>query len=146
MLVHLRKGETFAQMAAGFGVSAATAWRYVREVVNLLSARSPKLAAALRKAGKDGLRHLILDGTLIRTDRVRADRPYYSAKHRTHGMNIQGIAGPGGELVWTSGALPGKTHDLTAARIWGIPRHLRTAGISPWPTRPTRASTRKRRW
>ncbi len=30
--------------------------------------------------------------------------------------------------MWTSGALPGKTHDLTAARIWGIPRHPR-AGI-----------------
>ncbi len=101
----------------------------MREVVNLLSARSPKLAAARRRAGKDGLRHLILDGTLIRTDRVRADRPYYSAKHRTNGMNIQVIAGLGGELVWTSGALPGKTHDLTAAWIWGIPRHLRTGGI-----------------
>ncbi|WP_062343960.1 IS5/IS1182 family transposase [Herbidospora yilanensis] len=129
VLVHLRKGETYAQLAAGFGVSAATAWRYVQEVVKLLSARSPKLAAALRKAVKDGRRHLILDGTLIRTDRVRADRPYYSAKHRMHGMNIQVIAGPDGDLVWTSGALPGKTHDLTAARIWGIPRHLRAAGI-----------------
>ncbi|WP_062352938.1 IS5/IS1182 family transposase [Herbidospora yilanensis] len=129
VLVHLRKGETFIQLGAGFGVSAATSWRYVQEAVKLLSARSPKLAAALRKAVRDGLRHLIPDGTLIRTDRVRADRPYNSAKHRTHGMNIQVIAGLDGNLVWTSGALPGKTHDLTAARIWGIPRHLRAAGI-----------------
>lgn len=28
-LAHLRKNETFAQLAAGFGVSTATAWRYV---------------------------------------------------------------------------------------------------------------------
>jgi DDE superfamily endonuclease len=72
---------------------------------------------------------LILDGTLIYTDRVRADRPYYSGKHRAHGMNIQVIATPDGTILWTSGALPGSTHDLTAARIWGILRELEGAGI-----------------
>ncbi len=102
-------------------MSVATAWRYVAEVVQLLSARSPKLATTLRKARKDGLRHLILDGTLICADRVKADQPYYSMKHRTHGMNVQVIAGPNCAVIWTSGTLPGKTHDLTAARIWGIP-------------------------
>ena len=29
VLVYLRKGETFASLAAGFGVGTATAWRYV---------------------------------------------------------------------------------------------------------------------
>ena len=29
VLAYLRKGETFAELAAGFGVSTATAWRYV---------------------------------------------------------------------------------------------------------------------
>ncbi|MBO3750925.1 transposase family protein [Streptosporangiaceae bacterium NEAU-GS5] len=43
VLVYLRKGETFAEIAARFGVSATTAWRYVEETVRLLSARSPKL-------------------------------------------------------------------------------------------------------
>lgn len=52
----------------------------------LLSARSPKLTQALASANRDGLSHLILDGTLIYTDRVRADRPYYSGKHRAHGQ------------------------------------------------------------
>jgi len=129
VLVYLRKGETFAEVAAGFGVSTATAWRYVEETVRLLSARSPKLGQALRKARKDGLHHLILDGTLIRIDRVKADRPYFSGKHRVHGMNIQVIGGPDGQIVWTSGALPGRVHDLTAARIWGIVRALRQAGF-----------------
>ncbi|MEU4857874.1 MULTISPECIES: transposase family protein [Actinomycetes] len=129
VLVHLRKGETFAELGAGFGVSTSTAWRYVEEAVALLSARSPKLTAALRKATKDGLHLLVLDGTLIACDRVRADRPYYSAKHRCHGMNIQVIAGPDGTIVWTSGAMPGRTHDLTAARVWGILRELEAAGI-----------------
>ncbi|MFD9946809.1 transposase family protein [Nonomuraea sp. NPDC059023] len=129
VLVYLRKDETFAEISAGFGVSATTAWRYVEETVMLLSARSPKLAQALRKAARDGLTHVILDGTLIHTDRVRADRPFFSGKHRVHGMNIQVIAGPDGTILWTSGALPGKTHDLTAARVWGILRELEKAGI-----------------
>ncbi len=72
---------------------------------------------------------LVLDGTLIACDRVRADRPYYSAKHRCHGMNVQVIAGPDGAILWTSGALPGRTHDLTAARVWGILRELDKTGI-----------------
>ncbi|MEW1842133.1 transposase family protein, partial [Nonomuraea angiospora] len=70
VLVYLRKGETYAELAAGFGVSASTAWRYVEETVALLSARSPKLGQALRKAKRDGLHYLVLDGTLIRTDRI----------------------------------------------------------------------------
>lgn len=129
VLAYLRKDETFTEISAGFGVSAATAWRYVEETVMLLSARSPKLAQALRKAKKDGLTHLVLDGTLVHTDRVRADLPYFSGKHRVHGMNVQVIAGPDGTIVWTSGALPGKVHDLTAARLWGILRELERAGI-----------------
>jgi DDE superfamily endonuclease len=129
VLVYLRKDETFAEISAGFGVSATTAWRYVEETVMLLSARSPKLTHALRKAARDGLAHVILDGTLIHTDRVRADRPYFSGKHRVHGMNVQVIAGPDGTILWTSGALPGSAHDLTAARVWGILRELEKAGI-----------------
>ncbi|GAA0843106.1 hypothetical protein GCM10009525_58370 [Streptosporangium amethystogenes subsp. fukuiense] len=129
VLVYLRKGETFSQLAAGFGVSTATAWRYVEETVRLLSARSPKLRQAVRKAKKDGLHYLVLDGTLIRTDRVKADRPYFSGKHRVHGMNVQVIATPDGTILWTSGALPGKAHDLSAVRIWGVLRELERASI-----------------
>ena len=48
VLVHLRKGETLAELGAGFGVGTAAAWRYVTEAVRLLAARAPKLAPALR--------------------------------------------------------------------------------------------------
>ncbi|GLZ09758.1 IS5 family transposase [Actinomadura sp. NBRC 104412] len=129
VLVYLRKGETFAELGAGFGVSTTTAWRYVEETVALLSARSPKLGQALRRAVRDGLLYVVLDGTLIPIDRVAADRPFYSGKHRKHGMNLQVIATPDGTIVWVSGALPGATHDLTAARIWGILRALEAAGL-----------------
>src|SRR5215813_8295359 len=40
VLAYLRKGETFADLAAGFGVGTATAWRYVTGTVALLAARS----------------------------------------------------------------------------------------------------------
>jgi Helix-turn-helix of DDE superfamily endonuclease len=49
-LVCLRKGETFAELAAGFGVGISTAWRYVNEAVALLAARAPKLRTAVRSA------------------------------------------------------------------------------------------------
>jgi len=129
VLVHLRKGETFAELAAGFAVSTATAWRYVTEAVGLLAARAPKLRPALRAAGTAGHAFVVLDGTLIPIDRVAADRPFYSGKHRKHGMNLQVIASPAGEILWVSGALPGAVHDLTAARIWGIVRELAAAGL-----------------
>jgi DDE superfamily endonuclease/Helix-turn-helix of DDE superfamily endonuclease len=128
-LAYLRKGETFAELAAGSGISIATAWRYVTETVALLAARSPKLRRALRDAKKAGHAYLVIDGTLIPIDRVAADRPFYSGKHRRHGMNLQVIASPEGEIVWVSGPLPGAVHDLTAARIWGIVRELAASGL-----------------
>jgi hypothetical protein len=35
VLVYLRKGETFPELGAGFGISTATAWRYVEETMML---------------------------------------------------------------------------------------------------------------
>src|SRR5579871_2715948 len=96
---HLRNGETFAALAAGFGVGTATAWRYVHETVALLAARSPKLDTALRAAERAGHAFVVIDGTLIPIDRVAADRPFYSGKHRKHGMNLQVIASPHGDIL-----------------------------------------------
>ncbi|WP_369974553.1 hypothetical protein [Nocardiopsis sp. FIRDI 009] len=36
---------------------------------------------------------------------MAADRPFYSGKHKQHGMNIQVVAAPGGEPLWTSWSL-----------------------------------------
>src|ERR1035438_4808560 len=131
VLAYLRKGETFAELAAGFGVGTATAWRYVTETVTLLAARSPKLPRALAQAKAAGHAYVVIDGTLIPIDRVAADRPLYSGKHRRHGMNLQVIASPDGEIRWVSGPLPGAVHDLTAARIWGIIAELAASGLVP---------------
>jgi DDE superfamily endonuclease/Helix-turn-helix of DDE superfamily endonuclease len=129
VLAYLRKDETFAELAAGFGVGTTTAWRYVTETVALLAARSPKLRQALAQAKEARHAYLVIDGTLIPIDRIAADRPFYSGKHRKHGMNLQVIATPDGDIVWVSGPLPGAVHDLTAARIWGIVRELAGCGL-----------------
>src|SRR5919112_4923162 len=46
VLAHLRNGDTPARLAAGFRVSPTTAWRYIREAVDLLAATAPTLAEA----------------------------------------------------------------------------------------------------
>ncbi|MEV5283263.1 transposase family protein [Streptomyces sp. NPDC052811] len=117
-LAHLRKNETFAQVGAGFGVSEATAWRYVDETLEVLAAWAPGLREALVGLGEGDF--VVVDGTLIPTRRIAADEPYYSQKHKQHGMNVQVIARPDGTPLWFSRALPGRTHDLTAARVHGI--------------------------
>ena len=110
-------------------VRTATAWRYAAETVRLLAARAPKLPSALRAATKAGHAFVVIDGTLIPVDRLAADGPFYSGKHKKHGMNLQVIASPDGETLWVSGPLPGAVHDLTAARIWGLVRELAAARL-----------------
>jgi hypothetical protein len=129
VLAYLRKGETFAELAAGFGVGTTTAWRYVNETVDLLAARAPRLRQAVRHAKKAGWAYVVLDGTLIPVDRVAADRPFYSGKHKKHGMNLQVIASPAGDILWVSGALPGAVHDKKAEWIWGVLAELEAAGL-----------------
>ncbi|GAA2248994.1 IS5/IS1182 family transposase [Streptomyces atrovirens] len=129
-LAHLRVGHTYAQLAAGSGVGTTTAYRYVTEAVELLAALAPSLADAVRTASVKAF--VILDGTLLPIDRIAADRPFYSGKHKKHGMNVQVIADPPGRLLWASPALPGAVHDVRAAREHGIVDALAEAGISCW--------------
>ena len=112
-LAHLRCGDTYAQLAAGFGIGIATVFRYIREAVEVLAALAPTLAEAMKTIRAKAF--VILDGTLLPIDRIAADTPYYSGKHKRHGVNVQVLTDPFGRLLWASPALPGSTHDLTAA-------------------------------
>jgi hypothetical protein len=127
-LAHLRNGDILTRLACGFEIGVTTAWRYVREAIDLLAATADDLNAAMHRIRL--LAYTILDGTLIPIDRVADQKPYYSGKHRRHGVNIQVIADPAGRLVWASAALPGSAHDLSAARTHHIIEALNTANVT----------------
>lgn len=131
VLAHLRKGETYADLAAGFGIGTTTAFRYIREALDALAAHAPTLDQAIQVAA--GKAFVILDGTLLRIDRVAmatgADRPFYSGKHKCHGVNVQVLTDPMGRLIWASPALPGARHDMGAAREHGLIDALVAAGV-----------------
>jgi len=70
VLVWFRKGEDKALLGAGFGVSRATAYRYVAEAITVLAVQVPDLHSALRRVADEGWSHVILDGKLFVTDRL----------------------------------------------------------------------------
>jgi len=132
VVAYLRKGETYADLACGFGIGTSTVYRYLREAIALLTALAPTLEQAIEVARRKAF--VFLDGTLLRIDRVGMssgrDRPYYSGKHKCHGLNVQVIADPAGRLVWISPTLPGARHDMGAAREHGIINALNDAAIT----------------
>ncbi|MFK4119967.1 transposase family protein [Streptomyces longwoodensis] len=125
-LVYLRRHDTLARITAEFGISVGTVHAYVTSVTGLLAERAPGLLKTLRERDPDVV---LLDGTLAECDRVGDSRADYSAKHRRHDMNVQVLTDPAGELLWISPALPGRTHDLTAARTHRIIRTCERQGV-----------------
>ena len=58
-------------LARDHGISRATAYRYLDEVIAVLAGEAPDLSQALERASGEGLPHVILDGTIIQADRCR---------------------------------------------------------------------------
>ncbi|MFF1478517.1 transposase family protein [Streptomyces sp. NPDC058301] len=127
----LRHDQRLADMAGGNNVSESTIRRRRDELIGLRAAQAPRLDRALKKVTKKGGEVVLIDGTLIPTQRrtERANRRNYSGKHRRHGLHFLALTDEKGRLIWISAARPGRTHDITAARHDHILAHLRAAGL-----------------
>jgi len=124
------------RLAADHGISRATAYRYVAEAVDVLSAQAPGLDEALDRALADGVPYVVLDGKVFETDRLAETvtsakgeeiNAWYSGKKHRPGANVQAVMLPGGLPAWTGPAEPGHVHDITAARAHALPLLYRAA-------------------
>src|SRR4051812_31812335 len=108
-----------SQLARDNDISVSTAYDYRDEGITVLAARKPSLHGALLAAKAAGHSHVIVDGTLIYTDRISIPGPtpgvdlWWSGKHHHHGGNIQVVSTPDGWPLWTSQVRPGREHDTT---------------------------------
>ena len=125
-LAWYRDRVSIARLGAGFGLSQATAYRYIDEVTTVLAARAPWLREALERALAECTPYVILDGTLIGGDRCREKTTgqrygkeidaWYSGKKKAFGGNIQALFYPDDRPMWVSDVPPGRVNDLAAAK------------------------------
>jgi hypothetical protein len=110
------QGETYADLAGGFGIGTTTVHRYLHEALDLLAALAPALARAIEVAR--GKAHVIFDGTLRRI----------GAYDHVAGVLWRAAAAP------TSAA--GRMRSTRCAR-WSTPRSVVSTSCQ-WhlPTRP----------
>jgi DDE superfamily endonuclease len=130
-------------LARDHGISRATAYRYLDEVIAVLAGQAPDLHQALERAKDAGFSHVILDGKVIEADRCKEPAIsvkgqvidlWYSGKAHTHGGNIQAVLAPDGFPLWLSEVEPGSVHDITAARAHALPALYHAAATAGLPT------------
>jgi len=124
-LVWFRENREVALIGRGLGISQATAYRYLDEAIGVLAAQAPDLHDALTRGHDEEWSHVVLDGKIVDTDRLRVKTlsrkgkiidAWYSGKTHDFGGNIQALFRPDGLPIWVSPVEPGGVHDITAAR------------------------------
>ncbi|WP_220446791.1 transposase family protein [Nonomuraea deserti] len=132
VLAVLRHDQRLADMAGGNDVSATTIRRWRDELITLLAAKAPRLDRALKKIARRGGEVVLIDGTLIPTQRRTgtANRPNYSGYHHRHGLHVLALTDERGRMIWISAARPGRTHDAPSA--WTTTR------MTPWSSPASR--------
>ncbi|MEN8649156.1 transposase family protein [Streptomyces sp. 21So2-11] len=140
----LRHDQRLADMAVGNNLSESTVRRWRDELIALLAAQAPRLNRALREVTKKGGEVVLIDGTLVPTQRRtgRADRKNYSGKHSHHGLHFLALTDERGRLIWRSAARPGAPTTtpppattmswLTCAQSASAPS--RTSASAAWTT------------
>jgi hypothetical protein len=91
-----RQNTDVATLARDHGISRATGYRYLDEVIAVLADQAPDLHEALQRANDEGTAYLILDGKVFSADRcgeqttsVKGEQidVWYSGKAHEHGGN-----------------------------------------------------------
>jgi DDE superfamily endonuclease len=119
-------------LARDADVSQATGYRYLHEGIDVLAGQAPDLHQVLTRCRREDMTHVILDGTLIESDRLAGVREngndlWFSQKHKAFGGNVQFLSAPDGTPLWVSDVEPGSTPDITAARIHALPALYKAA-------------------
>ncbi len=119
-------GVRTRQLFKDHGVSRSVGYRYLHEGIAVLAWQAPDLREALMRVRIAGYDHLIIDGTVIETDRLRTPGPtagvdlWWSGKISNHGGNVQILSAPDdGWPLWISDVRPGREHDSTALKASG---------------------------
>ncbi|MFC8850352.1 MULTISPECIES: hypothetical protein [unclassified Micromonospora] len=120
VLVWFPKAEDMTLLAAGFGISRATAYRYRDEGITVLAAQGPTctpLCAAPPPTAGPTSSSTANSSTMADSPRPpcrsRATRstPGSPESTATSAANIQAVMRPDGLPIWTSDAIPGHLHD-----------------------------------
>jgi hypothetical protein len=69
VLAWFRDNGDIPRLGADFGLSQATSYRYVDQVIEVLEARAPGLREALERALAAGTPYVLLDGKIVDSDR-----------------------------------------------------------------------------
>jgi len=137
-----RDRTTADALARDHGISRATAYRYLDEVIIVLVQEARTCARRWSGPGTRGSRASSWTGRS--SPAAGAKNPaisvrgevidlWYSGKAHAHGGNIQAMTAPDGFPLWVSEAEPGSVHDITAARAHALPA-LYQAAAAGLPT------------
>jgi hypothetical protein len=130
------------RLARDAGICQATGYRYLHEAISVLAEQAPDLHTDLHtvldRCQDQQMTHVVLDGTLIHSDRAAGLRDngndvWFSQKHKAFGGNVQFLAAPDGTPLWVSDAEPASVPDITAARVHALPA-LYQAAANGLPT------------
>ncbi|MGV4929412.1 transposase family protein [Streptomyces sp. BHT-5-2] len=143
MLAVLHPDQRLADTAGAYAVAASAVRHRLFEAIHLLAARAERRERALQKTARRGATVVLVDGTLIPTQRRRGreDRKNHSGKRnkrKQHGLHLLAPTDEHGNLIRVSATRPGRTHDVTAARAQPVrppsPTSAPTASTTPRTT------------
>src|SRR5215471_18664761 len=127
-----RDRTTCDALARDHGISRATAYRYLDEVVAVLAAQAPDLRQALERAEDEGFAHVILDGTIIPADRCK--EPAISVKARSSTCGTPARPTP---TAATSRRCSPPAGSRSGSRRWNRARCTTSPPPAPMPCPPS---------